>query len=134
MNGPDVFHLPSVPAHLGLGATVAAQEPFDGTFAWYERYVARTTDDGVDGRLVSMVSFEASWTSWEMHPHGDELVVCTAGTLTLRQEVDGGVQTVVLQAGDAVINPPGVWHTADVDAPCTALFVTAGVGTEHRPR
>ncbi len=27
-----------------------------------------------------------------------------------------------------------VWHTADVDAPATALFITAGWGTQMRER
>ena len=26
------------------------------------------------------------------------------------------------------------WHTADVAGPATALFITAGLGTRHRPR
>jgi hypothetical protein len=34
----------------------------------------------------------------------------------------------------AVINPPGVWHTATVYEPGQALFITAGRGTETRPR
>ncbi len=33
-----------------------------------------------------------------------------------------------------MINEPGVWHTADVESTATALFITAGLGTEHRPR
>lgn len=33
-----------------------------------------------------------------------------------------------------VITPPGTWHTADVDGPTTAIFLTTGAGTEHRPR
>ena len=36
--------------------------------------------------------------------------------------------------GEYVINAPGVWHTADVEGSATALFITAGAGTEHRPR
>lgn len=32
------------------------------------------------------------------------------------------------------INKAGVWHTADVPSAATALFITAGQGTEHRPR
>lgn len=68
-------------------------------------YGARHASDGVEGRLVSMHTFDAPWTSWEVHPKRE-----------------------------AVSNPPRVWHTADVDAPCTALFVTAGLGTENRPR
>jgi len=37
-------------------------------------------------------------------------------------------------AGDYAINPRGVWHMADVAGHATTLFITAGVGTEHRPR
>jgi quercetin dioxygenase-like cupin family protein len=69
-----------------------------------------------------------------MHPHGAELVVCVEGAMTLHQEVDGEVRTVVLDAGHAIVNPPGVWHTADITSPTSAFFVTAGTGTEIRPR
>jgi quercetin dioxygenase-like cupin family protein len=81
-----------------------------------------------------MHTFSEPWDSWEVHPHGAELVVCTDGTLTLYQEIDGAIRTVTLQAGEAIINPPGVWHTADVAATATALFITSGMGTENRPR
>lgn len=131
---PEVFPLPQVPVHLGLGARVVPQERFDGTPAWYERYVERTETDGHEGRLVSMSHFDAPWAVWEMHPHGEELVVCVEGTITLHQERDEGTATVVLGPGEAVVNPPGVWHTADVEGEATAFFVTAGVGTEHRAR
>lgn len=131
---PPVFNLGESPAHLGLGATVVPQPRFDDPQRWYPAYEARTRLDGREGRLVSLHTFDRPWTSWEMHPHGDELVVCTAGELTLHQEIDGAVRSVTLRSGDAVINPPGVWHTADCSAPATALFITAGVGTEVRPR
>ena len=42
--------------------------------------------------------------------------------------------TVELGEGQYAINEPGVWHTADVAGEATALFITAGLGTEHRPR
>ncbi len=41
---------------------------------------------------------------------------------------------VTLESGQAIVNPAGVWHTADVDGCATALFITAGVGTQVRPR
>lgn len=129
-----VFKLGEVPAHLGLGATVVPQPRFDDPQHWYPAYEARTALDGREGRLVSLHTFDRPWDSWEMHPHGDELVVCTAGELTLHQEIDGAVRSVTLRSGEAVINPPGVWHTADCSAPATALFITAGVGTQVRPR
>lgn len=128
------FSLSTHPVHLGLGARVVRLEPMDGTLEWYERYGTATESDGTEGRLVSMHTFSEPWDSWEMHPLGEELVVCTAGSLTVHQEIDGAVRTVTIGAGEAVINPPGVWHTADVTATATALFITAGKGTEGRPR
>jgi mannose-6-phosphate isomerase-like protein (cupin superfamily) len=120
--------------HLGLGATAEAQPPFTG-MDWYADYVARTAKDGSDGRLVSLYTFSEPWDSWEMHPHGAELVVCTRGTITLIQDIAGENPVhLTLSAGQYAINPAGVWHTADVDGEAEALFITSGVGTEHRPR
>ena len=119
---------------LGLGAKAEAQPAVDGP-QWYEAYAARTASDGAEGRRVSLYRFDGNWDAWEMHPAGDELVVCVAGTMTLHQEFpSGAVETVMLGPGKYAINPPGVWHTADVPGEATALFVTAGMGTEHRPR
>lgn len=130
----EPFLLTRFPVHLGLGATVVPLEEFDGTPEWYERYGATHASDGVEGRLVSFHTFDEPWTTWEMHPHGAELVVCVEGSMTLHQEVEGDVRTVVLDAGHAIVNAPGVWHTADVTSPTSAFFVTAGAGTEIRPR
>jgi quercetin dioxygenase-like cupin family protein len=128
------FRLDAVPVHLGRGATVQPQPAFTGDLAWYEQYGERTAGDGVEGRLVTMHTFTEPWSSWEVHPLGEELVVCTDGSITLLQEIDGAVASINLEAGEAVINPPGVWHTADVTGTATALFITAGMNTENRPR
>jgi mannose-6-phosphate isomerase-like protein (cupin superfamily) len=128
------FDLARFPVHLGLGATVERLEEFDGSPDWYERYGRAHAADGAEGRLVSLHTFAESWDTWEMHPSGEELVACVAGRITLHQEIDGEDRTVVLEAGQAIVNPPGVWHTADVDDRVTALFVTAGTGTEIRAR
>jgi cupin superfamily acireductone dioxygenase involved in methionine salvage len=71
-----------------------------------------------------------------MHPNGAEVVACLGGSMVLTQEhADGRSERVTLRRGDYAINPPGTWHTADiVDAPATGLFITAGEGTQHRPR
>jgi quercetin dioxygenase-like cupin family protein len=123
------------PLHLGLGAKAIVQPDFTGAMEWYMAYGARHGDDGAEGRLVSMHQFAESWDSWEMHPAGDEVVVCIDGEITLLQEqADGRVDSVILRAGEYVINPPGIWHTADVSQPATALFITAGLGTEQRAR
>jgi hypothetical protein len=55
--------------------------------------------------------------------------------MTLIQEKpDGSVSTTRLEPGQYAINEPGTWHTADVENAATALFITAGMGTDHRPR
>ncbi|MDP4604776.1 MAG: cupin [Erythrobacter sp.] len=120
--------------HLGLGASAASLPPFTG-MEWYADYGARAAGDGAEGRLVSQYAFTESWTAWEMHPAGAEVVICTAGAMVLVQEhLDGRRETVALAAGEYAINLPGVWHTADVAEAATAIFITAGEGTQHRPR
>ena len=127
------FNLERFPLHLGLGARAVPEPEFTG-MEWYVDYVARHADDGNEGRLVSMYSFSENWTSWERHPEGDEVVICTAGEITLIQELADGPQKITLSAGEYAINPRGTWHTADVADRATALFITSGIGTEHRPR
>ena len=121
------------PIHLGLGATALSEPEFTG-IEWYQAYGARRANDGHEGRLVAMHTFEKSWDSWEMHPKGHEVVLCTAGQMTLVQDIGGKTVRTTLKQGEYAINDPGVWHTADIERPATALFITAGVGTEHRPR
>jgi mannose-6-phosphate isomerase-like protein (cupin superfamily) len=122
------------PLHLGLGATAIAQPEFTG-FDWYHAYGERHGADGAEGRLVSMFRFTDRWDSWEMHPAGDEVVICVYGSMTLHQEhADGTMATVTLGPGEYAINPPGTWHTADIREEATAIFITAGLGTETRPR
>jgi uncharacterized cupin superfamily protein len=139
--------LSEYPIHLGLGATSTVQPKFAGP-EWYEAYAQRTESDGAEGRLVSSFTFSSSWTTWEMHPHGSEVVLCMAGTVTLIQEgttttADGSscsknaeAKVVQLNAGDYAINPPGVWHTADVEEgkETTVVFITAGKDTKIKPR
>ena len=123
------------PIHLGLGATAEVEPPFDGAMDWYAKYSARHADDGAEGWLVAMFTFTTSWDVWEMHPKGSEVVLCIAGAITLVQEApDGTVTSVTLGPGEYAINDPGVWHTADVAQSATAVFITAGMGTEHRKR
>lgn len=123
------------PIHLGRKGSAIVQPEFTGTMDWYGGYVARHEADGFEGRLVSQFTFDRPWDAWEMHPNGSEVVLCTAGRITLHQEhADGTRNTVGLAPGDYAINPPGTWHTADIAGEATALFITAGVGTQHRPR
>ena len=123
------------PIHLGRNASAITEPEFTGTMDWYGGYVARHDSDGLEGRLVSMFTFDRPWDAWEMHPNGSEVVLCTAGRITLHQEhADGSKDMVALAPGEYAINPPGTWHTADVTGEATAVFITAGFGTQHRPR
>lgn len=126
------------PIHLGQGATAIPQPDFprdERTMQWYVDYGARHANDGTEGRLVSMFRFTESWPGWEMHPNGDEVVVCLEGEMELIQEMeDESHVRTRLAAGEYAINPPGVWHTADIVGETVGLFITAGVGTENRPR
>ncbi|RVQ67887.1 cupin domain-containing protein [Croceicoccus ponticola] len=117
-------------AHLGEAGSAKVQPAFAGS-EWYEDYVNRT---GGEGRLVALHDFAEDWTDWEMHPAGDEMVVCTKGAMVLIQQNPDGDIRIPLNAGEYAINPAGVWHTADACGACTALFVTPARDTAHRPR
>ena len=123
------------PLHLGLGARAVSQPEFTGAMDWYMDYSERHAADGAEGRLVTTHTFTEDWTSWEMHPAGEEVVLCLTGAMTLHQEfTDGHCEAVTICAGEYAINPPGEWHTADIAGAASALFITAGLGTQHRPR
>ena len=134
MSGP---RLETHPIHLGNGGTAVPQPEFprdERAMQWYIDYGARHADDGTEGRLVSCFRFFEDWAGWEMHPNGAEVVVCIEGSMTLIQEIDGEQVRTTLTPGEYAINPPGVWHTADVHGLATGFFVTCGVGTQGRPR
>ncbi|SFF73471.1 hypothetical protein SAMN05518801_10168 [Novosphingobium sp. CF614] len=100
--------LGTYPVHLGMGGRVEAQPAFTG-MEWYEDYARRVAADGTEGRLVSMHEFTGDWDGWEMHPAGDELVVCLAGEMTLIQELpDGVLHSETIGAGQYLVNPAGV--------------------------
>jgi mannose-6-phosphate isomerase-like protein (cupin superfamily) len=106
--------------------------PVDGTF--WERLVGGALGDFHDELLISSLSFEADWPTWEIHPAGDELVCLLEGAVTLVLEVRGGERRVELtEPGSFVVVPRGTWHTAKVRRPSRMLFLTPGEGTENRP-
>ena len=133
----SVRSLEAHPIHLGRGGSAVPQPEFprdDRAMQWYEDYGARHAEDGADGRLVSCFRFTEDWPSWEVHPAGAEVVVCIEGSMTLIQEIGGEQVRTTLAPGEYAINPPGVWHTADIDGQATGFFITTGEGTEGRPR
>ena len=129
----DAFDLGSTFVHLGLGATATPLPDFSWSREYLDSYTERFTADGNEGRLVCLMPQEATWDSWERHPAGEEVVILISGRVDLIQEIDGEERVVPLGPGQAVVNPPGVWHTARVHEPGQALFITPGRGTEARP-
>lgn len=128
------FTIADTPIHIGLGKRAV---PLEG-FAWSPEYLAsydeRYAHEDGEGRLVTVFEMTEDWTSWEVHPAGDEVVLCVSGRFRLHQERDGETAVVELGPGEYAVNPPGTWHTADVIEPGTGFFITAGQGTDHRPR
>jgi mannose-6-phosphate isomerase-like protein (cupin superfamily) len=131
---PEPFDLSTTFIHLGLGAHATPLPDFEWSPEYLAGYDARFASDGAEGRLVSLMPVTESWSSWERHPAGEEVVVLLSGRADLIQRIDGAERRVALHAGQAVVNPPGVWHTADVHEPGQALFITPGRGTENEPR
>lgn len=86
------------------------------------------------GRLISLMRSEGNWSSWEMHPNGDEWIYQLSGQMTLILDREDSTQEVPLPTGRFAIVPKGIWHTANVIEPGEALFITLGDGTQHRDR
>jgi mannose-6-phosphate isomerase-like protein (cupin superfamily) len=80
--------------------------------------------------LVSAFSFSENWATWEMHPHGDEMVYLLSGTATLILRLPQGDAQIALTANRGYMIPKGIWHTAHTDGPCKALFITCGKDTQ----
>ncbi len=124
-----------VPVHLGLGGTARPIDGFDWSAEQLAAYADATQCDGPDGRMVMMFHTAGAWSNWERHPSGAEVVICCTGRHVFVQELDGADHVVDIGPGEALINPPGVWHTADSGADGGWIVaITPGLDTEHRPR
>ena len=135
---PDdgAFDLSKTFMHLGhASSTVTPLPDFAWTQDYLEGYAARFDPvDGDQGRLVCLLAQDETWTNWERHPAGEELVVLLSGRVDVIQDWPEGERVIELRPGQALVNPAGVWHTATVHEPGVGLFVTPGRGTEGRPR
>jgi mannose-6-phosphate isomerase-like protein (cupin superfamily) len=84
--------------------------------------------------LIACHTFDEDWPTWEIHPHGDEIVILLSGDTTLVLQQDHGEHRVRLsEPGAYVIVPRNTWHTARTSATTKMLFITPGEGTENRP-
>lgn len=85
--------------------------------------------------LVTCYTFEADWPNKEIHPNGDEIVVLLSGAADFILELPSGEVVVpVREPGQFAFVPKGTWHTANTRVKTTMLFITAGEGTEGKPR
>ncbi|MEU9593798.1 cupin domain-containing protein [Streptomyces sp. NPDC048193] len=126
--------LRTTPVHLGLGSRAAPVEGFTWDPEVLRAYSAAVAADGAEGRMVMIFDGDGPGDHEERHPAGDELVVCLSGSVTVTRDVDGVPDHVLLGPGEATINPAGVWHVVDMEGPTSILAITAGLGTDHRPR
>ena len=84
--------------------------------------------------LIACHEFSEDWSTWEVHPNGDEVVLLLSGAVTFVLESDQGFQSQSLaQPGEYLIVPKGIWHTAKTDVQSKVLFITPGEGTENKP-
>lgn len=83
--------------------------------------------------LITEFHFAEDWQTWEMHPHGEEIVYLLSGSMDLILEKDGISQTVELRSKGLVIIPEEMWHTAKVLEPSNMLVITLGKETNTRP-
>ena len=125
--------LSRTPIHLdGDGAQPVAD--FDFTGASFERYVSTLCKDDDPGRLLMIEATPTDWPAWECHTLADEVVFVLEGKGEFIHETADGEVRIPVGPGSAVINPKGVWHTADVVEPIRAIYMTPCPGTEHRAR
>ncbi|TXS20464.1 cupin domain-containing protein [Streptomyces sp. adm13(2018)] len=134
VNEHHAIPLRTTPVHLGLGSTAKLVEGFAWDPETLQAYSAAVAADGAEGRMVMIFDGEGPGDHWERHPAGDELVVCLSGSVTVSRDLDGVLDRVLLGPGEATINPAGVWHAVDMTGPTSLLSITAGLGTDHRPR
>ena len=135
------FDLSKTPIHLN--SIAGAESPamplkifgFDGPV--FQTYIDQHCKSG-PGRLLMIESSNVNWPIWECHTLGDEIIIVLEGKGTFIQEIGSETgseqRRIPISKGVAVINPQGVWHTADIDEPVSALYITPTAATEHRER
>jgi len=119
--------------YLRLGAD-SSIEPLKVDEKFWPSLMTGKFGDFKNEYLVTMLSFDEDWSSWEQHPNGDEFVFLISGSVNFVLEANGGEQIVALnELGQFVIVPKATWHTAKVLQPASMLFMTPGEGTLNRP-
>ncbi len=83
--------------------------------------------------LIAVHEFEKDWDTWEIHLHGDEVVLLLSGYITMTMKLPDGQESVTLSdEGSYIIIPQGVWHTAATNIKSKLLFITPGQDTDNK--
>tara|TARA_R110002111_G_scaffold129458_3_gene194098 strand:+ start:104 stop:499 length:396 start_codon:yes stop_codon:yes gene_type:complete len=122
---PQIFdHVVVLKPELLLDQLEASPDIYQKLDENYDQFRSHT--------LIAAHQFTEDWSTWEMHPHGDELVVLLSGQAVLLLRQEAGDEPVVLnKPGAFAIVPKGTWHTARISEATSMLFVTPGEGTEN---
>ena len=129
--GPGPFDIEKTCLILGPGGNAT---PKDRSDRFYEEL--HEDFDGFAGHvLVSRGAFTTAWSTWEMHPKGDEFFDLFSGDIDFVLWTGGAEKAVrVSEPGTYIVVPKGTWHTARPRKASVLLFVTPGEGTKHAKR
>jgi mannose-6-phosphate isomerase-like protein (cupin superfamily) len=116
--------------YLGLAGDGAVTAMLGGPEFW--NTVATKPDEG--GYLVTVSVGKGDWTTWEMHPQGDEVLVALEGEgRMILEHPDGRLASHAMATGSMLVIPKGAWHRGVGQRGLKLLFITWGSGTTHRP-
>jgi uncharacterized cupin superfamily protein len=138
-SSPGPFDLSETPIHLstspGARAPAVALTDFNFDGESFMKYIgAHCSNADAPGRLIMVETTATDWPTWERHPEGDEIVIVLEGKGDFIQQIDGNPVRMPVEPGSALINPAGIWHTADIQQALKAIYITPCPGTDHKPR
>src|ERR1700710_2057125 len=71
----------------------------------YWTHTSNTAPELAAGRIISVFEYTHTWSYWERHPVGDELVYLMAGEIDLLLDDRLHSRSLPLRAGEAAIVP-----------------------------
>ena len=115
--------------HLATGPEVASIEVTPDFWPTIDERTELHT-----GRLVTGLTMDDDWDTWEMHPAGDEVIIFQEGTAHVHFDDGDTVAEFDVSAPDYFVVPTGTWHTMDARGHARMIVITWGEDTRHRPR
>lgn len=89
--------------------------------------------NGAEGMTMGVATMsENSPHGGEMHPDGDEVLYLISGQVNVVFE-DEDFKDVLMNPGDGLVVPRGVWHRVDILEISQIFYATPGPGGEIRP-